>query len=634
MRLHLRIGIGLLIVGGLGGIAAVSYRGEDKPVAPIASASAAAQDAGKAPVEDEDRSPALHPPTGKLASLTCAQAATIVKEVEAELAFVPARPSNAAMAGAVRDWVDPHGHWAASQDAAPWATIDAEAGALLTEMKAGSQGAPEARASCPAALRIGKKLAAWVDGQRARYDARLAKAAGDEKRALADALDVAARDGGTAPLTAVALTDELADRAGVLQRAYGEPVAKYLQDARNRYFPEMTAEAWSEVVLAAAVRGWVEEVDAHGAWAPYGEEAAVHDVDLDQDAPARLWTRATRTLLGVRIDDGALAPLASGDVILEVDGMPLAGLGVEQLDELALTAADGDAPFDVVLMREGDRAPRTVRVEQSGETPVAPAATAHPFDLATETVAYGSGEVAVVTIPDIYDDLGELFARALSRAKSPKLAGIVLDLRGNGGGSTEGAIDTLGTFLPGAHLFPMKNRRGTVEIDRAPTPPPDEQWSGPVATLVDSGTASAAEMLAGALAAYRRGPSVGAPTYGKGCAQEYLDDDAHAGLLRVTTLLFALPDGSPVQHVGLTPTIAFPFRDVDGEREAKLDHSPDAWTGPDIRDRAWVSKAPQFAWPSASGRVGPCKDAVTCKALALLGEPRAKVVARKSEVRQ
>jgi len=624
--MRLRIGIGVLVIAALGGIAAVSYR-DEHPVAAVPSASVAARDAGKAPVEDEDRSPALHPPTGKLASLTCAQAATIVKEVETELAFVPARPSNEAMAGAVRDWVDPHGHWAASRDATPWAAIDADASALLTEITQGT--------SCPAALRIGKKLASWVDAQRARYDARLATAAGDEKRALADALDVAARDGGTAPLTAVGLTDELADRAGVLRRAYGEPVAKYLQDARNRYFPEMSPEAWSEVVLAAAVRGWVEEVDAHGAWAPYGEEAAVHDVDLDQDAPARLWTRATRTLLGVRIDDGALAPLATGDVILEVDGMPLAGLGVEQLDELALTAADGDAPFDVVTMREGDREPRTVRVEQSSEsTPPAPVATAHPFDLATETIAYGSGEVAVVTIPDIYDDLGELFARALSRAKSPKLSGIVLDLRGNGGGSTEGAIDTLGAFLPGARLFPMKNRRGNVEIDRAPTPPQDEQWSGPVATLVDSGTASAAEMLAGALAAYRRGPSVGAPTYGKGCAQEYLDDDAHAGLLRVTTLLFALPDGSPVQHVGLTPTIPFPFRDVDGEREAKLDHSPGAWVGPDIRDRAWVTKASQFAWPAASGHVGPCKDATLCKAVSLLGEARGKVTARKSEVRQ
>ncbi len=215
--MRLRIGIGLLVVVALGGIAAVSFRDAPHPVAAAPSATVAAPDAGKPPVEDEDRSPSLHPPTGKLASLTCAQSATIVKEVEAELAFVPARPSNAAMAGAVRDWVDPHGHWAASEDATPWAAIDADASALVGEIARGT--------TCPAAMRIGKKLATWVDAQRARYDARVAAApTGDEKRALADALDVAARDGGTAPLTALGLTDELADRAGVLIHAFREPV--------------------------------------------------------------------------------------------------------------------------------------------------------------------------------------------------------------------------------------------------------------------------------------------------------------------------------------------------------------------------------------------------------------------------
>jgi carboxyl-terminal processing protease len=423
------------------------------------------------------------------------------------------------------------------------------------------------------------------------------------------------------------LTNELADRAGTLKRAYGAPIARYLENARNRFFPEMTADAWSEVVIAAAVRAWVEQIDAHGAWAPYGEEASVHDVDLDQDAPSRLWSRATRTLLGVRIDDGAIPPLASNDVILEVDGMPLAGLPVEQLDEMSLTATDSSDGFDVVVMRDGDRAPRVVRIEADAPSPAS--ASVHPFDLAVETIPYANGNVAMVTIPDVYDDLGELFARALARVRTPELVGIVLDLRGDGGGSTEGAIDTLGAFLPGAHLFAMKNRRGAIEMDSAPTPPNDERWNGPVATLVDAGTASAAEMLAGALAAYRRGPTVGAPTYGKGCAQEYLDDDAHAGLLRVTTLLFSLPDGSPVQRTGLTPMIAFPFHDSDvgDDREAKIAHSPAAWTGPDIRDHAWLSRASQFAWPSANAHVGPCKDPSVCKALALLGEPHTRITA-------
>jgi carboxyl-terminal processing protease len=419
------------------------------------------------------------------------------------------------------------------------------------------------------------------------------------------------------------LTDELGTRAGTLEHTLGAPVAKYLRAARERFFPNLGAEGWADVVLAAAVRGWVEQVDAHGAWAPYGEEAAVHDVDLDQDAPSRLWTRATRTLVGVRIEEGPFGPLVVGDVVLEVDGLALAGLGVEQLDELALTAADGGEAFDVVVLRDGERTPRVVRVD-----PEAPGgaggSSAHPFDLATETVPYGQGQVLVVTIPDVYDDLGELFARALVRARAPALTGVILDLRGNGGGSTEGAIETLGSFLPGAHLFPMRSKSGAVDTDRAPEPPQDERWAGPVATLIDSGTASAAEMIAGALAAYRRGPSVGTSTYGKGCAQEYLDDDAHAGLLRVTTLLFALPDGSAVQRTGLSPVISFPFGvPSSDDREAKLVHSPAAWTGPDVRDRAWLNRSGEFTWPSAGARVGPCKEEALCKALALLGEPRA-----------
>ena len=622
MRRRVALGVSCALV--LGVTAIVALRSNDEPPkpaapAPVASAAGKPDASAELAVEDEDRSPALHPPTGKLAALSCASARAIVTEVRDELAFVPSDPRPDEFASGVRDWIDPHGHWAVAADATPYAAIEADAATLMFEISRGTD--------CAAAARIGKKLAAWVDSERARYDARIARSSGDATRALTDALDVAERDGGLpqereANPSARELTDELGDRAGALKHAFGEPIARYLENARNRFFPEMSAEAWSEVVIAAAVRAWVEAVDAHGAWAPYGEEASVHDVDLDQDAPTRLWSRATRTLLGVRIDDGAIPPLAIGDVILEVDGMPLAGLPVEQLDEMSLTATDGADGFDVVVMREGDRAPRVVRVDADAPSPAS--ASAHPFDLAVETIPYGSGSVAMVTIPDVYDDLGELFARALTRVRTPALVGIVLDLRGNGGGSTEGAIDTLGAFLPGARLFAMKNRRGTIEMDSAPSPPPDERWGGPVATLVDAGTASAAEMLAGALAAYKRGPTIGAPTYGKGCAQEYLDDDAHAGLLRVTTLLFALPDGSPVQRTGLPPMIPYPFRDGDvgDDREAKLAHSPSAWTGPDIRDRAWLARAPTFAWPSASGRVGPCKDDDACRAITLLGESR------------
>ncbi len=630
MRKRRHIAVALVFAGAIGGFVYITHRSTPAgAVAPSPSPTVAQLEAidasAQVPDEDEDQGPLLHPPTGKLPALSCADAATIVHEVEAALAFPVAAPKPTDFAEATKNWIDPQGLWAITEDAPPYAAVDADASALLAEVQRGR--------SCDAAGRIGHRLHAWVDKLRARWDARRnspPEVGPDEARALTAAVDLDEAERESSKGEAGVLTDELADRAAALDRGFGPELSKYVQTARDRFFPALSDDEWSKVVLAAAVRAWVEQTDGHGAWAPYGEESTVHDVDLTKDAPTRLWARATRTLLGVRIDEAPLPPLAVGDLVLEVDTLQLAGMSVEQLDELALTAADGPAPVDAVVLRAGERTTRVVRID--GGVPAAPGASPHPFDLTVESVPYGHGEVALVTMTDVYDDLGELFERALSRARSPKLQGIVLDLRGNGGGATEGAIDVLGALIPGARLFPMRHRDGSIETDRAPEPPEGDRWSGPVATLIDGGTASAAEMLAGALAAYRRGPSIGSSTYGKGCAQEYLDDDAHAGLLRVTTLLFSLPDGSPVQRVGLVPMLPYPFRDVEvgEEREVKLPHSPPTWRGPDVRDRDWLSKASQFVWPAHGGHVGPCKSDGVCKAIAMLGDHAARgIVARK-----
>src|SRR5262249_13843582 len=156
---------------------------------------------------------------------------------------------------------------------------------------------------------------------------------------------------------------------------------------------------------------------------------------------------------------------------------------------------------------------------------------------------------------------------------------------------------------------------GEVEVERAPSPPVTDRWTGPVAALVDGDTASAAEMIAGALLSYHRGAVAGARTYGKGCAQEYLDDEAHAGVLRLTTLLFALPDGSAVQKVGIVPNIHLSLAPV-AEHEASLVRALESWRGPDVRDAALVRDG---AWPPHAGRVGPCHDDTVCRALRALG---------------
>jgi carboxyl-terminal processing protease len=352
----------------------------------------------------------------------------------------------------------------------------------------------------------------------------------------------------------------------------------------------------------------------------------VYDVDLDTSPPDRLWDEAVRTAVGVRIESGPLEPLQVGDVVLAVAGVATAGLPVEQLDQLVYATTDDPRAASLVVLRQGERALRTLELPAPED---ASAATDAAGILPVYRVSYGSGDALVIEIHDVRNDLGESLAATLHQqtsAAARSVDGLLLDLRGDGGGSTEGAIAALGVFLPGAPLFPMVHRDGSIEVDRAPEPSAADRWTRPVATLVDADTASAAEMIAGALSSYRRGPVVGMRTYGKGCAQEYLDDDAHAGVLRLTTLLYALPDGAPVQRVGLEPQILLPGattqRQIIGsgqEREADLSNAPPTWRGPDVRDRALVLPPTGASWPDHHGAVGPCADPSVCGALLALG---------------
>lgn len=588
-----------------------------RPAATATSASAPPAEP-PLPFEDEDgeRAVVFRMPSGRPPALSCAAAKAIVKQARAGLAYPPPAIDPRELARSTSDWLDPHGLWSAADDTPVEPMLVAEGAALLADL--------ESARPCQASERVGGALARWVGELRKTFDERAAKA--DPSRALAAARASIGGDERGARAFAERLGDDVgAARAIDHARAFADV-------ARDRFFPAMSAASWSEVVLAAAVRAYVPLMDPHGAWAPSDEEASVYEVDLDAHPAPRLWERAARTPIGVRVEAGANAPLRDGDLLVEVSGFATAGLDVEQLDQLAFAAADG--PRTLTILRAG--ANTLERVEVAAATPVAKGDDAPASDdaLPHERVAFGAGGVLVLTPREVRDDLGTLVAKAIAKERPHDLVGVVLDLRGNGGGSTEGAIDTLGAFLPKATLFPMKRRDGTLETDRAPDPAPEERWTGPVATLVDGATASAAEMIAGALAAYKRGPSVGTRTYGKGCAQEYIDDDAHVGILRLTTLLYALPDGAPVQRVGLAPTIALPWtaRPASGdpdEREATLAHAPPKWRGPDVRDRDARWEVP---WPASGGHVGPCAPAnvAVCDALSALSgwSPRRTVAAR------
>ena len=591
--------------------------GRPAVLVPPSSGEPQADEPAPQPAGDDSRSRAFRIPSGQAPALSCEAARAVVAQARAQLAYAPDSVDAKSFAEASADWLDPYGLWSVAPDTPLAASFARRAPELLADLEGrGSR-------NCAAAHALGIELVTWVNELRAVFDDSLARVSDAEDAQTA--ASASAFEGTTVTRPARALAATLGRRIGAIERDVGPSAHPYAERARDRYFPALDGDGWAQVVLASAVRAYVPTIDPHGAWAPMDEESSVYEVDLEARPPSRLWEKSERTALGVKIESGAEPPLADGDVVLSLAGVATGGLSFEQTEQLGFAACDARPSVQAVVLRAGEKLPVTTWLD--GAESETPAAAEDGDELPVERVEYGEGDAIIVAIHDVRDDLGEALTRVLLHQREQQgrvIAGVVLDLRGNGGGSTDGAIDALGLFIPGAPLFPMKRRDGSIETDRAPEPPAVDRWRGPVASLVDGDTASAAEMIGGALAAYRRGPVVGSTTFGKGCAQEYLDDNAHAGTLRLTTLLYALPDGTPVQHVGLVPTIRFPFGPLGAsEHESGLPHSPPLWRGPDVRDRAILGHVEDgtwgVAWPPHGGNVGPCKDSEVCRALRTLG---------------
>ena len=567
--------------------------------APPATDSRAASCGGERP---------LVTPTGDPPRVSCQQARAIVSEMHQRFAGSPVQPRPKEFGRFVSGWLDPHGLWSAAPDAPIGRALKEHAEPLLDDILKPE----ESDAPCTTALELGEKLASWSRELRQTFErARERAPSGPRRSALKQLFAPAFQDD---PVTASAqsLARRLGEGVGRFTRTFPEAGEETLRAARERYFPDLAPEAWGEAVLAAAVRAYIPLVDPHGDWAPFEEEWSLYADDPGLDGEPRLWREITRTAVGVRIVDGAAPPLAIGDLVVAVDGIATAGMPLEQAEQLARLepSADNSRKVDVLRAEQG-------RIERlSVDLGVESDPSLHFPELESETVRFGSGRALVVRVPEVPDGVGQTLARILDDARNEELAGVLIDLRGNGGGSTDGAAEIVGLFLPGAPLFPLATRGHLVEVMRAVEPPEAERFHGPVAALVDGYTASAAEMIAGALGAYGRGPVIGTRTFGKGCIQEYVEDHQQKGVLRVTTLLYALPNGTPVQRTGLSPDILLGLSNAR-EHESDLAESLPSYRGPDVRDPS-LSFASSH-WPLHHGRVGPCTDRGICRALTRLG---------------
>jgi len=208
--------------------------------------------------------------------------------------------------------------------------------------------------------------------------------------------------------------------------------------------------------------------------------------------------------------------------------------------------------------------------------------------------------IGVIEIPAFYRDFraesnGDKNFRSTMRdvsslidgLKGKGVDGILVDLRGNGGGSLTEATALTGLFIDEGPVVQVKDSFGKVEVETDPNP--GIVYRGPLAVLVDRNSASASEIFAGAMQDYGRGIIIGEPTFGKGTVQTLIDlnrfisgNNDDLGRLRLTMAEFFRVSGGSTQLRGVVPDIEFPTAaGMDDHGERALDNPlPWARIGP------------------------------------------------------
>ena len=200
--------------------------------------------------------------------------------------------------------------------------------------------------------------------------------------------------------------------------------------------------------------------------------------------------------------------------------------------------------------------------------------------------------VGVITLPMFYQDIearrrgdkefksaARDVARLLEQLKKDRVDSVLIDLRNNGGGSLDEAIELTSLFTGVGPVLQERNSRGDIKVDSAKTPKPT--WNGTLGVLINRGSASASEIFAAAIQDYGRGVIIGEPSFGKGTVQTVvnLDQMAHNdkqqfGELKMTIAQFFRLNGGTTQLRGVVPDIRFPtVSDTEHFGESSYDNA-------------------------------------------------------------
>jgi len=292
----------------------------------------------------------------------------------------------------------------------------------------------------------------------------------------------------------------------------------------------------------------------------------------------------TKSLLVVQTIDGGPAEKAgiqAGDLILNVDDKSTQGLTTEQ--DSSLIRGKAGTSVQLTVQRVGQPKPLIVTITR--ETIHAPSVRSRVID----------GDIGYVQVLVFGLTTGQELSSAMQKLDKQGVKGIVLDLRNNGGGYLNAAIDVSSIFVPEGPIVSIDSRTKpltTFDAENTAVTP------RPLAVLVNGFTASASEITSGAIQDSGAGVLIGSRTFGKGVVQTiYPLPDGSA--IKITTARYLTPNGRDINSVGIAPDIAvsdvkapdFGKPATDGQLQRAVAY---------IRDKIAAGNAPESSKPAGT----------------------------------
>jgi carboxyl-terminal processing protease len=343
---------------------------------------------------------------------------------------------------------------------------------------------------------------------------------------------------------------------GVLPAAHGaNDMSAYRQldlfsDAFERVRANYVRPVEDSELINAAIEGMVSNLDPHSS---YMDAKAFADMQIQTKGSfggigieVTMENGLVKIITPIDNTPGSKAGLKAGDYIAAINGVSVQGLNLN--DAIDKMRGPAGSKITLTIVRTGDK-----------ET------AKKPFDvtLTRAVVAvdevrwHREGDVGYIRMPGFNENTAsglETAIRDLKHQIGPGLKGYVLDLRNNPGGLLDQAVQVSDDLLTSGEVVSTRGRHPD-DTQRYDAHPGDVTDGKPVIVLINAGTASASEIVAGALQDHHRATILGMTSFGKGSVQTIIPLSEGGGALRLTTARYYTPSGHSIQAQGIVPDV-------------------------------------------------------------------------------